>query len=94
MEEKSLDGSRKAPYVLWMVGSFGLFALSLTDESIRGVKLALIFLLMAVASSICALKLRRIIHGVGRVPPHANTVLSYIVPLEAILYLWFSWSSR
>lgn len=94
MDEKSLGGGRKAPYVLWMVGSFGLFALSLLDESIRGVKLASIFLLMAVASSICALKLRRIIHGVGWLPPHANTVLSYIVPLEAILYLWFSWHSH
>lgn len=94
MDEKILDGSRKAPYVLWMVGSFGLFALSLLDESIRGPKLASIFLLMAVASSICALKLRRIIHGIGWVPPHSTTVLLYIVPLETFLYLWFSWYSH
>jgi hypothetical protein len=36
------------------------------------------------------LKLRNMIHGTGWVFPHTNTTLAWVVPIEVLLYLWFS----
>ena len=82
--------NRKAPYVLWMVGSFGLYALSLLHSSIRGPRLWAMFCCTVLVSSLSALKLRRLIHGRGWCLPQTNTALMWIVPIEALLYLLFS----
>jgi len=92
--EKATSGpetkDRKLQYVLWMIGAFGLYALSLFDSSIQGPKLWAMFCCMGLATSISALTLRRLIHGTGWVFPRTNTVLMWLVPIEALLYLWFS----
>jgi hypothetical protein len=81
---------RKIQYVLWMLGAFGCSALSLVEPSIRGPKLWLMFFCTGFASSISALKLRNMIHGTGWVFPRTNTILIWVVPIEILLYLWFS----
>jgi len=88
----SLEGTKNAKLqcVLWMVGSFGLFALSLLENSIRGPKLWTIFLFMIFATSISALKLHSLVRGTGWVFPRTHTVLLWIVPIQTFLYLWFS----
>ena len=80
----------KTQYVLWMLGAFGLYALSLLDPSIRGPRLWIIFSCMGFATSISALKLRRLIHGSGWVFPRTNAILMWVIPIETLLYLWFS----
>jgi len=81
---------RKLPYVLWMLAAFIGYTLSLFDPSIRGPKLWLMFFCMGSASSVSALKLRNLIHGNGWVFPYTNTLLLWVVGIEALLYLWFS----
>ena len=82
--------NRKIQYVLWIVGAFGLYALSLLEPSIKGPKLWAIFCCMGFAISISALKLRRLIHGTGWVFPRTNTVLAWVIPVETLLFLWFT----
>ena len=82
--------NRKLQYVLWMLGAFIWYTLALFDPLIRGPKLWLMFLCMGLASSVCALKLRNLIHGNGWVFPYSNTILLWVVGIETLLYLWFS----
>ncbi len=82
--------SSRVQYVLWMLAAFICLALSLVEPSNRGPKLSLIFFCTGFASSISALKLRNMIHGTGWVFPHTNTTLAWVVPIEVLLYLWFS----
>jgi hypothetical protein len=93
MEKATAAGGTRNPkiqYVLWMLGAFGLYALSLLDPAISGPKLWTIFGCMGLATSVAALKLRRLIHGAGWVFPRTNTILIWVVPIETLLYLWFS----
>ena len=87
MEEKK---NHKLSYILWMTVSFILFVLSLLDGSIRGPKLWAIATCMGIATCFSALKLRNLLHGKGWVFPGTNSVLLWVVPFEAVLYLWFS----
>jgi hypothetical protein len=82
--------SHKLHYVLWMLASFIWYALSLLDPSVRGPKLWVIFSCSAIASSVAALKLRNLIHGSGWVFPRTNTILTWVVAVETLLFLWFS----
>lgn len=92
--ESAISGSEtknhKLQYVLWTIGALGLYVLSLLEPSIHGPMRWAIFCCMAAATSISALKLRYLIHGTGWVFPRTNTLLMWIVPIEALLYLWFS----
>jgi|GEM_PF-3372078 hypothetical protein len=82
--------NRKIQYMLWMLVAFIGYTLSLFDPSIRGPKLWLMFFCMGFASWVSALKLRNLIHGNGWVFPYTNTILLWVVGIEALLYLWFS----
>lgn len=87
IEEKKI---RKFPYVLCLLSAFCVFVVSLLDPSISGIKKVLICLCMGIATSISALKLRNLIHGIGWVFPQTNTVLLWTISVEIFLYLWFS----
>jgi hypothetical protein len=82
--------AHKVQYVLWILVAFLWYALSLLDSVIRGPKLWVIFSCAGFASSVAALKLRNLIHGTGWVLPRTNTVLTLLVSIETLFFLWFS----